>query len=305
MAFSVRAAPDQQVLQESVRAWLRDGRLEPELDLSIDLRVVQRLEVPADARPPVRQRAILMRSGPPENVTRVVWEAAPAYADIAPGSRVAKVRLSEAAADDLEHCFRSFLTVVVALLLRRAGWHHVHAATAVAPEGRGWLFAGNSGAGKSTTAALLASRGWQVGTDDIAFMVRAGDHVDVIGRYGAIALRDGGYELVRVGGGRPLPERGKTGFTPEELGGRWTPRVTPRFLAFTELGHGATAIEPIAPRDVLAELMRWSLTGVVEPDSADAYLDVLARLARQVRSFRLKLGRDILGDPDLLLRLLP
>ena len=35
---------------------------------------------------------------------------------------------------------------------------------------------------------------------------------------------------------------------------------------------------------------------MVEPDSADAYLDILARLARQVRSFRLKLGRDILGD---------
>lgn len=246
-----------------------------------------------------------MRAGSPENVTRVVWEAAPAYADIAPGSSVAKVRLSEAAADDLEHCLRSFLTVVVALLLRRAGWHHVHAATAVDPHGRGWLFAGNSGAGKSTLAALLASRGWQVGTDDIAFMVRAGDRVDIAGRYGPIALRDGGYELVRVGGGLPLPGRGKTGFTPEELGGRWTPRITPRFLAFTELGRGATAIEPIAPRDVLAELMRWSLTGVVEPDSADAYLDILARLARQVRSFRLKLGRDILGDPDVLLRLVP
>jgi hypothetical protein len=305
MPFSVRAAPGREQLAESVRAWLREGRLEPEQELSIELRVAERLELPADARTPVLQRGIVMRAGPPENVTRVVWEVQPAYADIVPGSSVAQVVLSEAAAANLEPCLRSFLTLVVALLLRRAGWHHLHAATLVDPNGRGWLFAGNTGAGKSTTTALLASRGWQVGTDDIAFMVGAGDHVDLVSRYGPIALRDGGYELLRAHGGRPLPQRGKTGFTPEELGGRWTPRVTPCLIAFTEHGGDTTTVESVAPRDVLAHLMRSSLTGVVAPDSADAYLDILTRLGRQAKSFHLKLGHDIFDDPDLLLRLVP
>lgn len=286
--------------------WLRDWRLQPEPEVVLDVAVERHLTIPEDARPPVLQPGIALRSGPPGNVTRIVWEGGPpAYADLAPGSSVAIVHLSEAAAADLDRCLRTFLTVVMAMLVRRVGLHHVHAATAIDPRGRGWLFAGNSGSGKSTTAALLASWGWQVGTDDLAFIASAGERVQVLGRHGPIALREGGYGLLRMAGGLPLPARGKTGFTPEELGGRWTPRVTPQVLAFTGLGGDTTSVEPIAPREVLAELIRWSFTGVVEVDSADPYLAVLAKLGRQVTSFRLRLGRDIFSDSERLMRLVP
>ncbi len=290
----------------AVEAWLREWRLGPDAEVTLAVAVEEPLAIPADARPALRQPGIALRAGPPEPVTRVVWEgAAPAYAELAPRSRVATVRLSAAAAADLDHCLRSFVTVVMAMLLRRVGRHHVHAATAIDPRGRGWLFAGNSGAGKSTTAALLATAGWRIGTDDLAFIADAGAHVEVLGHGGPIALREGGYRLLRRAGGRPLPERGKTGFTPEALGATWAPRVVPLVLAFTELGTGATAVEPLAPREVLAALIRWSFTGAVEPDGADAYLAVLSKLARQARSVRLRLGRDLFADPGLLLRLVP
>lgn len=306
MSALVRAEPGQRHLEEAVREWLRDWPLQPERGVALDLAVDEPFSIPEDARPPFRQPGIAMRSGPPGNVTRVVWEGAlPAYADLPPDSFTAFVHLSAAAAADLERCFREFLTVVTAMLLRRIGWHHVHAATAIDPRGRGWLFAGNSGAGKSTTAALLATYGWHVGTDDIAFIAPAGDQVEVLARRGPIALREGGYGLLRRAGGLSLPARGKTGFTPEELGGKWTPRITPQLVAFTALGGDVTSVEPIAPRDVLAELIRWSFTGAVEPEAADEYLAILARLGRQARSFRLRLGRDIFTDPDLLMRLVP
>ena len=314
MPLTVTAEFDAHDVRDRLREWVRAGRLEPEAEAGVHLLVEDRLAVPPDARAPVRQPGVAMRAGPPEHVTRVLWESATrgpadppaAYAELAPGTARATVHLSRAAAADFERALRTFVPVVVALLLRRVGWHHVHAATAIDPSGRGWLFAGNSGSGKSTTAALLATRGWQVGTDDFAFLVPgAGETIDVLGRYDPIALREGGHALLRAPGGLALPDRGKTGYTPEELGGRWTPRVTPRLLAFTRLGSTTTSVAPIEPRDVLAELMRWSLTGVVEPDAADAYLGILSRLGRQARSFRLTLGRDIFDDPELLTRLVP
>jgi hypothetical protein len=50
--------------------------------------------------------------------------------------------------------------------LRERGFFHVHAAGAVAPDGRAWLLAGESGNGKSTLTYALARAGWKVLGDD-------------------------------------------------------------------------------------------------------------------------------------------
>lgn len=62
---------------------------------------------------------------------------------------------------------RQFLARVGAILrLRSRGKFHVHAAAVVDPSGRGWLLAGENGAGKSTMAYALTRSGWKLLGDD-------------------------------------------------------------------------------------------------------------------------------------------
>jgi hypothetical protein len=56
---------------------------------------------------------------------------------------------------------------------------------------------------------------------------------------------------------------------------------------------------------VLAELVRWSAWVALEPFMAQSHLDLLNALARQARSFRVSLGRDLFRDPSLLDTIIP
>ena len=60
-------------------------------------------------------------------------------------------------------------------LLARIGGALLHAAVAV-KDGRGWVFTGRSGAGKSTISALLREAGWRILNDDrVVVFRRAGE----------------------------------------------------------------------------------------------------------------------------------
>src|SRR5256885_752209 len=72
-----------------------------------------------------------------------------AHYDTAP--RDARVRLARAGA---------------MIALRARGLYQLHASAAVDPRGRGWLFAGPSGVGKSTLAYALSRQGWRMLGDD-------------------------------------------------------------------------------------------------------------------------------------------
>jgi hypothetical protein len=235
----------------------------------------------------------------------ITWEGAPASAWIRSQSPDIELTLSTAACARLDECLRGFGMVALIFLLRRTGWHHVHAATAVDPAGRGWLLAGNTHAGKSTTAALLATLGWAVGCDDIAFLARQEEGVVVHSFRTPIALRPGGQELLARSGGRPFAPRGKTLFTPEELGGRWIGTIRPDLILFTTVGTDYTSARPMRGSEVLAELVRWSAWVALEPALAQSHLDLLNALARQARSLRVILGQDLFRDPSVLATIVP
>ena len=190
----------------------------------------------------------------------------------------------------------------LAALLRRAGWHHLHAATAVDKSGAGWLVAGNARSGKSTTAALLARSGWPVGGDDSAFLALRGDRVVAHAPRAPIALRS---DALRMLAGR-LPDlpAGISDYWPEELGGGWTSCVDPGVILFTNTRRGSrlTSATPLSHREAAAELVRWSAWAMIEPELAQEHLDLLARLARQARCYRVALGRDVVHEPALLER---
>ena len=65
-------------------------------------------------------------------------------------------------------------------LLARIGGVLLHAAVAV-KDGRGWVFTGRSGAGKSTISALLRAEGWRILNDDRVVVFRRGGEWRVAG----------------------------------------------------------------------------------------------------------------------------
>jgi hypothetical protein len=296
---------DDPTLRAAVEAWLAESHLVPPQPLELHLEVVDGPWRGEDRRAVLRQPSLDVHYGPPDRFVRLVWRDGIGHAVVAADAPRADVSIERAVAPHTENWFRPFLMTVVAVLVRRIGWSHIHAATAVDPSGRGWLIAGDAHSGKSTTAALLASRGWGVGTDDTAFLVDAPGRVEALAWREPIALRDGGYELLALSGGLPLARRRKTGLTPEELGGRWVARVAPDVLAIAALHEGPTQVEPLRSSLAVADLLSWSLFFVVDPEGAQRHLEMVARLARQARCYRLRLGRDIFEHPDLLSELVP
>lgn len=285
-------------------AWLDGTQLAWPGPFRISVRVGERPAFPADDREVFRQPSVAIQAGPDAGTVRIEWEFAPAIAIVHPTAAEAELWLSSEALARFEDAERTFLLVMLIFLMRRLGWYHVHGAALIDPRGRGWLIAGDSHCGKSTTTALLASRGWQIGTDDIGFLVQHGDRVASLGVRSQIALRPGGRDLLGRSGGVAMVRRDKTGFWPEELGGSWAPIVTPEIIAFPRLGE-RTALAPARARTALAELVKWSLWVLCEPVCAQEHLDALGTLARQSRCFELTLGPDLFDHPDLLEELVP
>ncbi len=293
-------------LASLVHEWLASARLELPRPVTLSIDVAPLPLAPLDNRDVFRQGRVNIRSGPPIHTVTLDWEPRLGRAILAPGSTHAHVILAEAALERENELLRSFLLDVVILLVRRVGMHHVHGAALIDPKGRGWLLAGTSGAGKSTTTALLARNGWTVGTDDISFLVASNPP----GRAGIacwrerLALRDDAAFAMGAQGGVLLEERRKLGFFPEELGAPWTPRVIPEFLLFPSSEHpDVTTVASLKAREAVTRLMRWSPWVALEADLADEHLALMSLLARQTRAFDINLGRDLFAHPARLLEL--
>lgn len=300
-AIAVRSLDS--TVRTTLERWLADLRIAAPPGLALDVALVDEIPAPQGQRI-FEQPEVGFVRGPDDQGLRITWDLAPAVAEIPAGTRTATVRLTPTAAAILEQSLGNFFMAVVIILLRRAGWYHLHAATAIDPTARGWLLAGNAHCGKSTTAALLAANGWQVGTDDAAFLESRDGRVIVHTCRAPIALRPGGRALLARAGGIELPERGKVGYWPEDLGGVWTPLVAPEIVIFTSVGDAQTTGERIPSAAALAELVRWSAWVMLEPDLAQDHLNALTRLTLQARCYRVTLGRDLFARPNRLTELI-
>lgn len=282
-----------------VEGWLAEARLPWPGRIRLDVSVVAELPPCSDSREAFSQPSVAIRAGPPDDTVHIEWSVAPARALVHPTKPRAEVWLTPEALDQFEMAERSFLLVMLLFVLRRLGWYHVHGAAMTDLEGRGWMLVGNSRTGKSTTTALLATRGWQVATDDIGFLVERAGTVELLGYRSPVALREGGLELLGREGGLDLARRRKQGFWPEDLGGSWTSGVVPRYLLFTQLGERTGGI-PLGPTQAATELIKWSMWILFEPLHAQEHLDMLGRLVSQARCFEATLGPDLFLDPTLL-----
>ena len=291
-------------LSATLRRWLDDSHLDWPGTFHLRASIVESLPPNDDARESFPQPGILIQAGPPSGTVRIRWTDFPAEAVVHATEAAGELWLTPAAVEHLEIAERGFLLVVLLFVLRRLGWYHVHGAALTDPSGRGWMFVGNSKTGKSTTTALLATQGWAVGTDDIAFLRDEGSRVGVRGFRSPIALREGGRQLLGTGAGLDLSRRQKTGYWPEDLGGRWASIVVPEIILFPEIGE-RTTIKPLAPGAVLSLLVRWSMWVLFEEVHAQEHLDLLGRIAGQSRNYQATFGPDLLRNPSLLSELLP
>ncbi|MCC6242672.1 MAG: hypothetical protein IT353_07505 [Gemmatimonadaceae bacterium] len=299
-----RVACDDPVVATMVSTWLADAQLDWPGPFELQVLTGASHPFAVDTRDVFTQPSITIQAGAPSHVVRIAWDNDTAIAEVDATEARATMWLSPKAIARFHDAERGFLLVVLVFLMRRLGWFHVHAASMIDRQQRGWLIAGNSNCGKSTTTALMATRGWHIATDDIGFLARDGSRICSLGMRTPIALREGGLAMLGATGGIDMRRRQKSGFWAEDLGGAWTPRVIPEIVAFPSIGE-RTTITPASPRAALAALVQWSAWVLYEPAFSQEHLDVLGLVAQQSRCFNLTLGPDLFDNPNHLEELVP
>lgn len=304
-AADVLTCPDAE-LAERVGKWLDEGRLPlPEAFRWIVHRTEDAGPPWTELRTPHLQPGLRIFAGELGSPVRVETERPFGWAEVHPSLPVAEVWLRPEGLEHFEVLERSFLLVVLIFALRRAGMHHVHGAAFQDPTGQGWVLLGTSHMGKSTTTALLASRGWSLTTDDIGFLEPVGERVAVRGWRSPIALRPGGKQLLGAAGGIPLLRRQKAGFWPEELGAQWIEHVTPTRLVFPTVGEAPTQLRPITQRAAIQQAMMSSTWLFYESLEAQRHLDLLGQLVRQCTCYDATFAPDLFDAPNALQDFLP
>lgn len=192
----------------------------------------------------------------------------------------------------------SMLTLSSALLLGRMGRALVHAAAVVAPGGGAWLLAGDTHAGKSTTAINLITAGWDFVSDDHVVLFRGpGDRVWVEGWPRRFHL-DEGWESGAPG--RPRGEVDPHARWP----GRWRRTAPLAGVLFPRVAAGEPTVIAATPAaDALAGLLRQSPWLLADRAAAPTVLGLLHSACGHP-AFALRLGLDTYRDTGRLLEVL-
>ncbi|HEX3183164.1 MAG TPA: hypothetical protein VHQ94_00045 [Pyrinomonadaceae bacterium] len=173
--------------------------------------------------------------------------------------------------------------------LRRFGLFDLHSAAVAEPEsGAGVLIIGPSGSGKSTLTFQLATAGWPYLSDDEVLLSLGAGDVNARGFRSFFALREVAGTSERFAF--------KNVFEPASVfSTRRVSDVVPRWLLFTSIsGEEETRVVELSPPETMTRLIRACPWATYDTSIAGANLDLLSRLARQVKAFVLAAGKDLL-----------
>lgn len=191
--------------------------------------------------------------------------------------------------------------------LRRCALYGFHGAGLTLPQSSaGLLIAGASGSGKSTLALRLAQSGWQYLSDDSLLLYDTPSGVTGCGLRRPFAVSDAtvaslAWPRLRESLGAPtLNDPYKHWLYPEDLfPGQAASSMRPAILLFPVVtGEQNSALTEIRPAEGLSRLIRacpWA--GGYDVAEGRGFLRVLGQLARQVRSYQLMAGTDLLDCP--------
>ena len=217
--------------------------------------------------------------------------------------RAGEIELTPAPADDpadrhVAWDLFSASTLAAAVLLGRMHRALVHAAGVVAPDGRAWLLAGDTHAGKSTTSVNLLSAGWRFVSDDNLVLFRGADgRMGVEGWPRRFHLDEGWEE------GAPRHRRGEV-HPHERWPGQWLRRAPLAGLVFPRIAADRpTELSPLAASEALGGLLRQSPWLLADRACAPEILASL-RAACELPAYSLRLGLDSYRDTDRLLEVL-
>jgi hypothetical protein len=212
------------------------------------------------------------------------------------GARRARLEVSSDRAVDerVASDVYSMLTLAAAFLLGRLDAALVHAGCVVDPEGRAWLLAGDTHAGKTTTCVSLVAAGWRFLADDQVVLRATGDGVlDVQGWPRHAHLDEGWTESVVTGTRGAIDLRAR-------FGDRWLSRAPLGGLLLPAVNADApTVASTVDAATSFTALVRQSPWLIADSGAAPTVMALL-RDAASRPAFALSLGRDSYARGEVL-----
>lgn len=193
----------------------------------------------------------------------------------------------------------AILGPALGVLLRQRGCLVLHA-SAVAVSGRGVVFLGHSGQGKSTTAAVLCSNGHELLSDDVTAVVSSSKGPMVLPGYAQIKLwpevtRALGFGLDALPRLQPSEDKRALALTRPGSLARTPLR---RLFALAE-GPVLKAV-PLTPQQAFVTLVRYTYRAQLVPAfGADRHFGQCVAMASNVGLWRLEVPRDLNALPSL------
>lgn len=191
--------------------------------------------------------------------------------------------------------------------MKRRGRYSLHAA-GLCRNGRGLIFPGGSGAGKTTLAIRLLQSGFDFLSDDMLFLDPSAEKLRVLGFPDEIDVTGETLErmpeLQEIPGFGKIPGSPKYQIRPEALRAHCiVPHCRAAALIFPRIAAtGRSALTPMDRTEALMALAPNVL--LTEAVASQAHFSALGRLAAETVSYRLETGRDLDALPLLFNELL-
>jgi hypothetical protein len=199
------------------------------------------------------------------------------------------------------------LTILLVEILKRRGCYSMHAA-GFCKDGKAILIPGTSGAGKSTLAITLLRSGFGYLSDDMVFLRKRSDGLEVLGFPEDVDVSDQTISF--------FPELDFLRTSPKAVA--WAKRqvradgvygvemireARPGAIVIPKIsGKERSVIRPIDADEALLEMVSNVL--LTEVRSCQSHLNILTELVKQTPCYRLETGRDFDRIPTLFRELL-
>jgi len=182
---------------------------------------------------------------------------------------------------------------VMGFVLRQRGTVTLHASS-LSFHGRAVALVGEAGAGKSTTAAALALRGWPVLAEDVCALADLGAHYQVLPGYPRVCLWPDSVDfLFSSRDALPLMVSGwekrflSLDGSRAQFASSSAPLAAIFLLAERSAQDSSPSIEPISRREALLQLVRNTyMSWYLDRHQRAEEFDVLTRLVASINCFR-------------------
>lgn len=207
------------------------------------------------------------------------------------------------------YIFTDLMLAPLMEMLKHRGFYGLHAA-ALTKEGRGYLFPGDAGSGKTTIALSLVRQGFQYLADDKVLLRKVGNGFAALAFTRRFNINpDIGRHYTELGfleDLQPLPGTDKRPFDISSVyPNTFIPSCTPQVIVHLErTSDFKSRIVPLSPTESFTRLAHQTILSL-QKDAAMKQINLLGDLIQNTESYLLHNGRDLYGVPERALELLP